>query len=298
MLEMRIEPIVSVIIPTYRGSGTIRRSIKSVVNQTYKSMQIIVVDDNGDSTEKQRETQRIVEEFPTVEYLIHKVNRNGSAARNTGIAHSVGKYIAFLDDDDVWSSEKIERQVQIMEQKESTVGIVYGPFVTIDDRGGEKYIDGGLEGNILFDFLIERVQMASSLIMVRREVLVALRGFDESFSRHQDWEMICRIAEKYQVAYAPGAWTYKYLLHRNSPRQLEELENNRVYYLDKMSAIINELSPKQRVEVFDYHYTFLAKESIRRGKLRRCVHWLRKTGHVFRCTVRLLRDAIRKILYL
>lgn len=298
MRKMRIEPMVSVVIPTYRGTSTIRRTIKSVVNQTYKSMQIIVVDDNGDNTEEQRATQRIVEEFETVEYLIHKVNCNGSAARNTGITYSTGKYVAFLDDDDVWSPEKIERQVQAMEQMNGTVGMVYGPFVTIDARGGEKNVEGGIEGNILFDFLIERVQIASSLIMVRREVLVALHGFDESFSRHQDWEMICRIAEKYQVVYAPTAWTYKYLLHRNSPRRLEELENNRLYYLDKMGAIINTLPFEQRVEVFDYHYTFLAKESIRRGKLKRCVYWLRKTDHVFRCTVCLLRDAIKKLLRL
>ena len=95
-------PLVSVIIPTYNRPTYLRRCLESVLNQTYKNIEIFVVDDNNPETEARIETEKIMNEYvngKNVTYLKHNFNKNGSAARNTGWKHSSGKYITFLDDD-------------------------------------------------------------------------------------------------------------------------------------------------------------------------------------------------------
>ena len=96
--------LVSVIIPTYSRPDFISRAIESVLNQTYKPIEIIVVDDNGRGTNNQILTEQVLTNFirsNQIKYIVHEKNKNGSAARNTGAASSHGEYITFLDDDDV-----------------------------------------------------------------------------------------------------------------------------------------------------------------------------------------------------
>lgn len=103
-----IEDLVSVIIPTYGGAEFLSRCVDSVLSQTYKNIEIIVVDDNGLDTPKQKETAIAMKKYSSlsnVKYVCHEVNKNGSAARNTGVKNSNGEYIALLDDDDVFLPE-------------------------------------------------------------------------------------------------------------------------------------------------------------------------------------------------
>lgn len=110
-------PLVSVIIPTYNRPTYLRRCLESVLNQTYKNIEIFVVDDNNPETEARIETEKIMNEYvngKNVTYLKHNFNKNGSAARNTGWKHSSGKYITFLDDDDEIDESKIQKQVECL----------------------------------------------------------------------------------------------------------------------------------------------------------------------------------------
>ena len=109
MLEQN--PIVSVIITTFARPDNLIRAIKSVLNQTYKPIEIIVVDDNGKGTPSQQETEKILREYicsGAIQYITHDMNKNGSAARNTGFRASMGEYVNFLDDDDEFAPTKIE----------------------------------------------------------------------------------------------------------------------------------------------------------------------------------------------
>ena len=104
-------PLVTVVIPTYNRPVYLKRCIDSVLNQTYKRIEIIVVDDNNPDTEARKETEAIIAEFVSagqVKYIQHERNKNGSAARNTGWKASHGEYITFLDDDDEIHATKIE----------------------------------------------------------------------------------------------------------------------------------------------------------------------------------------------
>ena len=93
-----IKNLVSVIIPTYGGAEYLSRCVDSVLAQTYANIEIIVVDDNGLNTPKQKETASVMSKYSSlknVKYVCHEVNINGSAARNTGVKNSDGEYIAF-----------------------------------------------------------------------------------------------------------------------------------------------------------------------------------------------------------
>ena len=106
-----MDGLVSIIIPTYKGYDTLGRSVKSVLEQSYKNIEIIIVDDNGEGSENQIKTEDVLKSFlvdERVKYIKHKKNLNGSAARNTGFRHSNGEFIAFLDDDDEFLYISIE----------------------------------------------------------------------------------------------------------------------------------------------------------------------------------------------
>ena len=108
------QPLVSVIIPTYKRLGMLGRAIDSVLNQTYNNIEIIIVDDNNEDSEYRKETERFMKKYDDnieIKYVKHKQNKNGAAARNTGINNANGVYIAFLDDDDEFSPKKIELQI-------------------------------------------------------------------------------------------------------------------------------------------------------------------------------------------
>ena len=115
------EPTVSVIIPIYNRAHTIDRAILSVLNQIYKSFEIIVVDDC--STDNTRE---VIEKFgdKRIRYIRKKSNK-GAAARNTGIKAVRGEYIAFLDSDDKWLPNKLDEQIKVLKVTSPKVGVVY-----------------------------------------------------------------------------------------------------------------------------------------------------------------------------
>ena len=106
-------PSVSVIIPTHNRGEMLRRAIDSVLSQTYKDFELIIVSDGSAD-----ETDKVIVSYtdPRIRFLKHDKSRGASAARNTGIRASIGQYIAFLDDDDEWTLDKLEVQVPVIEK--------------------------------------------------------------------------------------------------------------------------------------------------------------------------------------
>src|SRR5690625_1857772 len=126
---MNKQPLVSVIIPTYKRPRMLTRALKSVLMQTYKNIEVIIVDDNDENSEYRKQTINFMKEYksnPIIKYIKHKKNKGGSEARNTGIYKATGKYISFLDDDDEYMPTKIEKQVKkFKESNEANLGFVY-----------------------------------------------------------------------------------------------------------------------------------------------------------------------------
>jgi len=107
-MQQTTSNLISVIIPTYNRVNNLKVAIESVLNQTYNNIEIIIVDDN--STDNTIKTLNSLD-IPNLRIINNKVNRGAPSCRNTGIKYSRGAYIAFLDDDDIWYTEKIEKQL-------------------------------------------------------------------------------------------------------------------------------------------------------------------------------------------
>lgn len=206
-MEKIVKPLVSVIIPTYKRSKSLNRAIDSVLSQTYPNIEIIVVDDNGKGSKYQIETEKSLENYiktDKIKYITHDVNRNGSAARNTGFKHSKGEYINFLDDDDVFLPKKIERQVEALDKSEAKYGATYCNSLirriqNITNRKISICTKSLLSGNICREYLMNECPFNTSTILFRRSVIQKLNGFDDSFVRHQDYELLIRFFVLYEI---------------------------------------------------------------------------------------------------
>ena len=104
------EPLVTVIITTYKRPDKIERAIDSVINQTYPNIELIVVDDNIKDTQERKETEKIVERYSNIRYIKNEKNLGGALSRNVGIKEANGEFISFLDDDDKYKPTKIEEE--------------------------------------------------------------------------------------------------------------------------------------------------------------------------------------------
>ena len=191
------KPLVSVIIPTYKRPERLLPTVESALGQTYPNIEVIVVDDNGAGTPEQVATRASLEGYVAsgrVRYIAHDVNRNGSAARNTGFRASAGAYVNFLDDDDVMSPCKIARQVdRLAAADESTGGCYCNIKMVVSAFMRTKIIEPRftLEGRFCREYLT-RSSFNTSAILFKREAVERLGGFDETYPRHQDYEMMTR----------------------------------------------------------------------------------------------------------
>ena len=262
--------LVSVIIPSYGGGEYVNRAVDSVLAQTYQDIEVVVVDDNGLGTEKQIVTRQRMSKYvgnPRVQYVCHEVNKNGSAARNTGFRYTNGDYIALLDDDDLYYPDRIEKQVSLLDTLDDDYALVYCGCEVYqgDKRIGEIHpVDSD---DMLFDLLAHNMTIESSSILMRRSVYEELHGFDESFRRHQDWEFTARIAASFKMKAIDIIGVRRYLEFRNSAKTPEQVKQYREHYLEKMMPYISRLSEKQKKEVLirnrvDVAIQYLKKKDI------------------------------------
>jgi glycosyltransferase involved in cell wall biosynthesis len=193
-------PTVSIVIPTYNRAGVIGKPIQSILNQTFQDFEIIVVDDC--STD---DTERVLASYddPRIRYIRHQSNSGVAIARNTGINSSHSPHIAFLDSDDAWLPEKLARQLKLFEQCGSEVGFVYTGFVAVDESDRVKRtISSSYRGNLRERLLYSNFIGTPSTVMVKREYLDRVNGFDPKMS-FEDWDLWFRLSEHCQFETIP-----------------------------------------------------------------------------------------------
>lgn len=199
--------LVSVIIPTYKRTATIIDTIESVLNQTYGNIEIIVVDDNGKGTPFQISTEELLSDYikaNKIIYIAHEFNRNGSVARNTGFAISNGTYINFLDDDDKLYPQKIEEQVKKLQKSMRSVGATYCNSTIIHKQNITNRLiiqnsNLNKEGNLCKEYILGQAKFNTSMIMFKRYAIEHIGGFDDSFIRHQDYELMIRFFRNFSI---------------------------------------------------------------------------------------------------
>jgi glycosyltransferase involved in cell wall biosynthesis len=202
-VHQTITSLVSVIIPAYNAGRYIGETIESVLSQSYPELEIIVVDDG--STD---DTGKIVSSFVEKESkvkLIRQENSGVAAARNTGIRHSQGEFIAPLDADDIWYSDKISCQVRLMRKNGPDVGIVYVWNARIDEDSNliGSATKAQYEGDVFAELLISHFLGSASSPLIRRECIEKIGGYDTRFYIHyaqgcEDWDLHLRISEHYR----------------------------------------------------------------------------------------------------
>ena len=200
--ETSKSPLVSIVLPTYNRAYIISGALQSVLNQIYHNFEIIVVDDG--STDNTEEIIRNVAcKDSRVKYFRNNENKGASGARNVGINLAKGEFIAFQDDDDEWRSDKLVKQVNLLQTLQENFAVVYSGYYNIID--GEKiYISlhdiypYPREGNgNIYNSLLKGNFVATSSILVRKSALLDVGLFDENLPMSEDWELFIRLSKKY-----------------------------------------------------------------------------------------------------
>ncbi len=187
--------LVSVIIPTYNRESILREAIESVLNQTYKQLELIVVDDcSTDSTEEVLESI----EDERFKYVQHDENQGPNAARNTGLEHSSGDYISYLDSDAVLLPSKIEKQVEAMKSSESDIGVVYCSGYSQQGNFVKKSLSEGYSGDIYADLLAKDLKVVTSTMLIKRECFDRCGDWDQNLPSFNEYDLCLRFAKEYK----------------------------------------------------------------------------------------------------
>jgi GalNAc5-diNAcBac-PP-undecaprenol beta-1,3-glucosyltransferase len=266
-------PLISVVIPTYRRPSLLLRAIRSVQNQTYKNLEIIVVDDaSPDNTEEI--VRRISDK--RIRYMRHEQNRGLAAAgRNTGIRAAHGKYIAFLDDDDEWLETMIEKQLEVIEVHDAVLGaaLINGIRVRRHNRT-----------QVTLDDLRKGSDFDPSGFMAKTSVLQEIL-FDEQLREGEDWDIFIRIAEKYSIGYVNDPL----LIYNDGghKRITNEARNLPVTGLEKRMPVLYKHRDFFGPFWFKYHIAnnLLSHFWFRRGKLKQFFYAARQCGLIAVATV-------------
>lgn len=196
------------IIPAFNAERHIAQTLDSVLAQTYRRMEIIVVDDG--SVDRTSEIVRSYVQKDSRLKLLCQSNQGVAAARNRAITESKGEFIAPIDADDLWFPSKIQRQVDVLLKSPAIVGLVYVWSQRIDESGAAVGDCSGRrnEGSVYLLLLIGNFIGNSSSPLIRRECFETVKGYDESFWQFdaqgcEDWDLYLRIAEQYRFSVIP-----------------------------------------------------------------------------------------------
>ncbi len=244
-----MHPLVTVIIPVYNRAFTIRRAIDSVLDQSYKELELIIVDDCSLDN-----TVQIVKSYrdKRINLICLPKNCGANTARNTGLRAAKGEYIAFQDSDDEWFKEKLEIQIEYMEKTRKKV--CYCPYILIAEQQKiivptyaeqkelyeEKIIDVLRRGNVI----------STQTLVIHKEVVEKVGMFDETMKSQQDYELVIRICQKYKIAYVNQPLVNVYRLK-------ECITNNSGVLADALGKIlikhINFVDFESIVHLYLYH---------------------------------------------
>ncbi len=201
-------PLVSVVIPTYGRNERLTEAVRSVIDQTYPNIELIVVDDGSPTPATTALASLDTSGLTRATYIRHEENRGANAARNTGIRTASGEYVAFLDDDDRWDAAKISCQVRAFLSADPEVGLVYNGRRS-ESPNGTTVTSPSARGDVVKDLLTGESFGQFSSIMVRTDVISEAGLPDERFPAWQDREWLFRLAQHCHFKPVPKTLTYR-----------------------------------------------------------------------------------------
>lgn len=196
----KMNSLVSVIIPTYNRLEYICEAVESVLAQTYRNYEIIVVDDGSKINIK----SILIPYWDKIKYVYQK-HKGLAAARNTGIRISSGKYLAFLDDDDLFEPDKLQNQT-LMLKKDSSLGFVYSDCYELWQEKNKKEINQAVRGTENHNDLAKEFFLCPNIrtptVLFNKNSLKSVGLFDETLKQHEDGDLLLRMLLKFNARYS------------------------------------------------------------------------------------------------
>jgi glycosyltransferase involved in cell wall biosynthesis len=230
-------PKVSVIIPTYNMADYLPEAIESVLNQTYKDFEIIVIDDGSTDNTKEIVKKYIDPSRDNIRY-IYQENKGVSVARNTAIMNARGEFIALLDADDRCYANRLEEEIKAIE-KDPGIGLVHADDMAITENGkcidtqrrNKKYLSGYIFKNLY----IRKANISLPTVLVKKECFEKVGLFDENLTRLgcEDREAWLRIAREYRIEYINKVLAYYRRTGNGMSSNQEKMKKARYYVIEK-----------------------------------------------------------------
>jgi len=247
-------PVVSIIIPTYNRRQYLNRAIQSVLNQTFRDYEVLVVDDaSTDGTDKMVKGYNDVR----INYNRHIVNKGAPAARNTGLELARGEFVAFLDSDNEWLPERLRKQIDLFATVDESIGVVYAKNKVIDEvTRAETAWAFGLRGN-LYKELLQRPFMDFITPLIRKSCFDKIGLMDENAPSYQEWDTFLRISRYYEFEYLPEVLAVYYIHTHNriSKGPLQEAKGYQYILKKHKKEMLATFSPRVLIE----HHRNLAR---------------------------------------
>lgn len=219
-------PLVSVIIPTYNRCAMLEKAVQSVLSQNFRNFELIVVDDGSKD-----QTKKIMQKYTSVRYF-YKQNGGVASARNFGIKKAEGDLIAWLDDDDYFLPEKLQKQVDFF-KKNPRIGLVYTGHSMVDSTATQVkktyFVPPHIKNlETTRKLLLRQCFFANSTVMMKKECFERTGLFDEGLSHTVDYDMWLRTAAFYKFGCVPQVltvycWHGRQISVRRDARVLPEL---------------------------------------------------------------------------
>jgi glycosyltransferase involved in cell wall biosynthesis len=194
-------PAISVVIPTYNGEKTIKETLDSIINQTFRDLEIIIINDGS-----QDSTLKAIANIQDPRIMVFSYPNAGvSVSRNRGIERAKGEYISFIDDDDLWTAEKLESQLKLL-QENPDAAVAYSWTDWIDEKS--QLIGEGVHltitGDVYSKLLLVDFIGSGSNVLIRKQALIEVGGFDDSLVHAEDWDLWLKLAKRYHFVAVPS----------------------------------------------------------------------------------------------
>lgn len=279
MKNKRNEPLISVIVPTYERSNLLSRALDSIYAQTWKKIEVVVVDDNIPGSKWEKETYQVLEQYINRKnflYIKTKGQTGGGAARNLALSRCHGDYVAFLDDDDKYFPDKLEKQLRFMYKNDLDGSYHDVKWVNEKERQVEyrsmDYTQDFSREGLLKAHILHSI-CPTAIYMFRRDKLLGTKGFGEVPSG-QDFILMLRCIESgMKMGYMKGVYVVQYL-HRGRRVSLGDSKvkgENMLYELKKQYFDL--LTEQERIYVKFRHNAVLAFASFRSRRLIQAAHY-------------------------
>lgn len=266
---MPVQPLISVVIPTYNRAAWVGGAVESVLSQTYPYVQCVVVDDGSED-----DTPRALKSFADRVDVVRTAHQGVAHARNAGLRRARGDYIAFLDSDDRFLPQKLEKQLAYVQEK----GVLVSQTGEIWYRGGRRVHPAKRhvpDEGWLFERSLRMVVISSSSAMLHRRVVEQVGFFDEALPVCEDYDYWLRVTARFPVAFLPEGLVVK---NGGRPDQLSNLyEVKDAYRIQALRAFVQSDAPAPLRRLAWRELRFkcrvVARGAARRGRFRAALHY-------------------------